>query len=537
MGDNVRLTDHDKLIAADEINDIKHLKIKMTFGEDDSVTSVSPSNPLPVTLGSENITITGDVNVGTTVTVNSSEEDPVHVHVVEIPEVEIKNDVDNPIPISGSVTVAGLVEQIFSERNTDAFGKLRVSQPTTLGDYHHISGENPEMLLKTSGSGAGSADVPTSSYILSVGTGDGDYAIHQSKMYHHYLPGKSQLILESFCLGSARNNTLKRVGYFDDRNGIFLQQSGNGSLSFVLRSYITGGVGDTVIPQAQWNQNTCNTSITGTGILPNGENASNYGIAGTWNLDVTKTQLLMIDFQWLGVGRIRIGFVHDGNWIVAHEIYNSNYGTNVYWTQSSLPIRCEMRNNGVATGTATMKQICATVMSEGGYLETGLVNLRHSSLTGRTIQNGGDSMCVLAIRLKNSFNGDLVRGIVRALQASLIITNSPVFFELVRFNTHTSITGGSWFSHASDSIVEYNATATGYSNGVVVSGQFLEAAKSVNTTSAGAIVNPVTNKRGFITQNYDSSESEAYGIVVTALDSSNNINIKVYAALQWSETR
>ena len=93
-------------------------------------------------------------------------------------------------------------------------------------------------------------------------------------MYHHYLPGKSQLILESFCLGTARANTVKRIGYFDDRNGIFLQQAGDGSLSFVLRSYITGGVGNTVIPQAQ---------------------------------------LIMIDFQWLGVGRIRIGFVHDGN--------------------------------------------------------------------------------------------------------------------------------------------------------------------------------------------------------------------------------
>lgn len=476
MGDNVRLTDHDKLIAADEIDNIKHLKMKLTFGEDDSVSSVSPQNPLPV---------------------------------------------------SSSAAPTG----------ADAFGSLRVSQPITLGDYHHVSGENPEMILKTSGSGTGLIDVSTSSYILQVGTGDGDYAIHQSKMYHHYLPGKSQVFLHSFCFGSTRENTVKRCGYFDDRNGIFFQEEGDGSLSFVMRTYITGVAVDTVIPQNEWNIDTCSTSINGAGVLPNGENAVNFGTAGSFDLDVSKTQLLKLDFQWLGVGRIRIGFVHDGKWIIAHEIYNSNYGTNVYWTQPSLPIRCEIRNTAVAVATAQLKQMCSTVMSEGGYTETGLVNLRHSSLTGRTIQNGGDSMCVLAIRLKNSFNGDLVRGIVRALQASLIITNSPVFFELVRFDTHTSITGGSWFSHASDSIVEYNATATGYSNGVVVSGQFLQAAASVNTTSAGAIVNPVTNKRGFITQNYDSSQSEAYGIVVTALDSSNNINIKVYAALQWSETR
>lgn len=537
MGDNVRLTHHDKPIAADEIDDIKHLKFKISYGESGTSTSVSSTNPLPVTLGSENITITGDVNVGTSVTINSSPEEPVYVNIVELPEVEIKNDEGNPIPISGTVSVTGEVEQLISPRNTDAFGKLRISQPITLGDYYHVSGESPEMILKTSGSGSGTVDVSTSSYGLSVGTGNGDYAIHQSKMYHHYLPGKSQLILQSFCFGSARANTVKRIGYFDDRNGIFFQQAGDGSLSFVMRTYVSGSPVDTVINQSQWNVDTCNKTILGTGVLPNGLSAANFGVAGSFTLDITKTQLLMTDFQWLGVGRLRIGFVHDGNWVIAHEIYNSNYGTNVYWTQPNLPIRCEIRNTGTAIGNANLKQICGSVMSEGGYVETGLVNLRNSSLTGRTIVNGGDSMCVLAIRLKNTFNGDLVRGIIRVLQASAIITNSPVYIQLVKFNSHTSITGGTWTSHDSNSIVEYNATATGFSNQIPISGQFIQAAANVSSTTSGTVDNPALNKRGFITQNYDSTESEAYGIIATALDSSNNVNVKIYAALQWSETR
>lgn len=511
MSDNARLHDNEKLIAADEINNVKHLKVKMQFGADDTVTSVSPENPLPVTLGAETITITGDVNVGTSVSIN--------------------NTPDNPVPITGTVT------QVTEPGYTDAFGKLRVSMPTTLGDYHHVSGENPEMLLKTSGSGSGSADAATSSYLLNVGIGDSDYAIHQSRMYHHYLPGKSQLILSSFCLGEARANTVKRVGYFDDRNGLFLQQSGDGSLSIAIRSYITGSPDDIAIPQYEWNQDTCNTSIQGSGTMPDGSSAPNYEEFGTWDLDPTKTQLMMMDFQWLGVGRIRVGFVHDGKWKIAHEIYHSNYNTNVYWTQPSLPIRYEIRNVGIATGTSTLKQICSTVMSEGGYLETGLVNTVNSSLTGRILQNGGSSLPIVAIRLKNSFNGNLVRGIVRAMQASILVTNAPVYFELVRFDSHTSITGGNWFSKSSDSIVEYNTTATGYSNGYSVSGQFVDAAASKNTTGSGEIINPVINKRGFITQNYDSSESEAYAIVATALGSSNNINIAVYASLQWSETR
>jgi len=436
-----------------------------------------------------------------------------------------------------TVAVSGVVNQSFASSSTDAFGKLRVTEPTTLGDYHHVSGENPEMLTKTSGSGTGTVDFGTSSYILSVGTANGDYAIHQSRMYHHYLPGKSQLFLQSFCIGTARVNTAKRSGYFDDRNGIFFQQAGDGTLSFVFRTYVTGAAVDTVVTQANWNHDTCNASILGTGVLPNGSNAVNYGVAGSWTLDITKVQLIMLDFQWLGVGRLRVGFVHDGNWIIAHEFYHSNYISNVYWTQPSLPIRCEIRNTGTASGTATMKQICSTVMSEGGYLETGLVNSINSSLSGITITNGGDTIALVAIRLKNSLNGDLVRGIVRAKQASIIVTDGPVYAQLVRFDSHTTITGGSWVSSGSDSIVEYNVTATAYSGGTVVSSQFVEAAASKNTTGSGEIVNPVSNKRGFIAQNYDSSDSGAYALCATALGTANNVGIKAYGSLQWSETR
>ena len=47
-------------------------------------TLVSFANPFPVSLGSSNITITGDVNVGTTVSVTSSPENPNHVHLTEV---------------------------------------------------------------------------------------------------------------------------------------------------------------------------------------------------------------------------------------------------------------------------------------------------------------------------------------------------------------------------------------------------------------------------------------------------------------------
>jgi hypothetical protein len=106
-----------------------------------------------------------------------------------------------------------------------------------------------------------------------------------------------------------------------------------------------------------------------------------------------------------------------------------------------------------------------------------------------------------------------------------------------RCDSNSTITDGTWVSFNPSSIVEYNITATGYSSGFPVASDFVEAAASKNSIGSGSLLNPVSNKRGFITQNYDSSQSEAYVLCVTALGTSNNVNISVYSSIQWSETR
>jgi hypothetical protein len=74
---------------------------------------VTNANPFPVTLGSDNITITGNVNVGTTVSVNSTPEDPVHVHVTEI---GTSGALNVPyMPIGGNVNIGSIVTVITTE--------------------------------------------------------------------------------------------------------------------------------------------------------------------------------------------------------------------------------------------------------------------------------------------------------------------------------------------------------------------------------------------------------------------------------------
>jgi hypothetical protein len=424
-------------------------------------------------------------------------------------------------PISGNVGVTGNVVTVTPTGGTDAFGRLRISTPVSLGDYNHVNGTgNAVMILSTTGSGSGNVNVANSSYTLGVGTGSGDYAIHQSLMYHNYQPGRSQLILASFVLEQFRANTVKRVGYFDDNNGIFLQLNGLGELSFVMRTSTSGSPVDNGVNQLNWNVDPCN----GTG--PSG-----------FNLQVDKTQLMWVDFQWLGVGRVRVGFVHQGSYILAHEFKaHSNTLNTVYWQQPSLPVRTEIRNTSAAIGVANLQEICSTVLSEGGYIETTKVFNINSSLTGRTIVNGGDTLPVIAIRLKNSVNGFPNRSIVRASQFSMLVENGPIYYELQRFTSHNLITGGSWVSGGIDSAVEYNITATGYSGGQKVVGDYLAAAASKGTTLGGDVSDLGTNKQGFISQNIQSNDSYAYAIVATTLGTQNNINAKVYGSFRWSET-
>ena len=66
----------------DQEGEKRYEVVMLAAGKDGSI--VEGTNPLPVTLGSENITITGSVNVGSTVEVISTPEEPVHTHVSEV---------------------------------------------------------------------------------------------------------------------------------------------------------------------------------------------------------------------------------------------------------------------------------------------------------------------------------------------------------------------------------------------------------------------------------------------------------------------
>jgi len=267
----------------------------------------------------------------------------------------------------------------------DAFGRLRVAETFTLGDYKHIYAIDPNFLdVKTNG-GDIQFTANKAAATMTTTSNTASSAVHQTKFYHHYQPGKSQVIFSSVCFGYAQQNVTKRTGYFDDRDGIYFEQVGgstaNGTNNGTLGNYKRR------VPQSEWNIDPCD----GTG-------------PSKFNINTSKTQLVYIDFQWLGVGRIRCGFVHDGQIVLAHEYYCSNELTEVYMSNPNLPVRCEIRNTGTTTG-GSMDQICSTVMSEGGYVESGIDWAVTSPAIRTTIAPGGTRFPLMAIRLKNDFKG------------------------------------------------------------------------------------------------------------------------------------
>jgi len=414
----------------------------------------------------------------------------------------------------------------------DAFGRQRFSQPYTLADYSHAYGQEEEMITETSGSGTTSNKPDQASIELSLGTGATDYVVHQSRQYHQYQPGKSQLVMMSFNFQTVRANTSKRVGYFDDRNGVFLQQAGDGTISIVKRSYSSGAAVDTTIDQADWNINKLDGSEASAGIT----------------LDLTKSHLLIIDFQWLGVGRIRVGFAIGGAIVYCHEFLHSNVDTTVYWSNPALPVRCELRNTGTAVGTTTSLQTCATVMSEGGDRTTGAT---HSAVTpvgsSKSWSNGeiGRRQVILAVRLKNSIVSRPNRGLIKLNSYSLQSSSSSVILEMWRLTDSSRLsrsdsTAPTWVDVGGESIAQvcYDAQFIETDNlnySFKTDSSFVAANNPSGKQAAGvSALGASIAKRDYIAQNYDSTDSQVWCLTATALTTTAT---NVWGSITWNEQK
>lgn len=346
--------------------------------------------------------------------------------------------------------------------NVDAFNRLRVSNPLTMFDSSHRYADNNLWANSTSGSTSIAFNANQGLVDLTVGSASGDKIIRETIKVFSYQPGKSLLVMNTFIFGAAKANLRQRVGYFGAANGLYFEREGT-DLYLVERSSVTGVLTNTRVPQAQWNQD----PLDGTG--PSG-----------LTLDASKSQILYMDIEWLGLGTCRLGFIINGQFIPAHNFNHANLTTTTYITTASLPLRYEIENIGVTESWSTLKQVCSTVISEGGYeLRGAQLSAGTPITTPRTLTTAGTLYPIVSIRLSVSRLDAIV--ILTALSILGVTNNANYKWSVVASGTTT---GGAWISAGANSAVEYNLTGTAFTVGtgrILATGYFQGSNQGANS--------------------------------------------------------
>lgn len=387
--------------------------------------------------------------------------------------------------------------------SADAFGRLRISDPQTLFDYQ--SQYDVGSLLwedDTNGSGA-AAHVPNSSSVsLSVTTASGDRVTRQTRQYHRYQPGKSQLVFFTFVMNEGQANTDQRVGYFDDNNGIFLELTGT-TLQIVRRTSTSGSPVDNEVTQANWNITT----------LP--------------SLDITKAQIFVIDMEWLGVGSVRCGFVIDGQIQYVHQFQNANNLSDVYMTTANLPVRYEIENTDTAAAGATLHAICCSVISEGGFEENrGIPFSAGSGATPVGVTTTARTP-IVSLRPKATFNSIENRGQILLFNVEGYASSVGALFEVIYNGT---LTGASFASVDANSITEADTSASAITGGQLILSFYVAAGGQVSNSDTTSILSrlPLT---------VDKSGANPINISLVATRIGGSGTSSCAGAFYWQELR
>jgi hypothetical protein len=392
--------------------------------------------------------------------------------------------------------------------NLDAFGRLRVSNPLTLFDSSHRYADNNLWANSITGTAAATFSVTEGLVNLTVGTASGDQIIRETIKVFSYQPGKSLLVMSTFVFGAAKANLRQRVGYYGADNGLYFEREGL-DLYFVERSSVTGVLTNTRIAQADWNQDPLN----GTG--PSGI-----------TLDASKAQILYMDIEWLGLGTCRMGFIIDGALVPAHNFNHANLVNTTYITTASLPLRYEMTNIGITDSSSTLKQVCSTVISEGGYELRGAQSQAGTPVTNPTnLTLAGTFYPVVSIRLKTTRLDAIV--ILTAISILGVTNNANYNWQVVVSGTTT---GGAWVSAGTNSAVEYNITGTSFAIGtgrILASGFFQgsnQGATSVDILKEALFANQLE-------RNYFTATAYELTLVCAASGAGDD----VLASMDWEE--
>ena len=389
---------------------------------------------------------------------------------------------------------------------SDAFGRLRTSAPLTLFDSSHRYNDNGLWSTSTATGGSATFDANAGLVNLAVTTSSGSQVIRETTKCFSYQPGKSLLVMSTFTLAAAKTGLRQRVGYYGASNGMYLELA-NSDLAFVERSSSTGSLVETRVLRSAWNID----PMDGTG-------------PSKLTLDITKSQILWMDVEWLGVGTVRLGFIINGKFIHCHSFHHANIITSTYITTASLPLRYEITNTADTASSSTLKQVCSTIISEGGYELRGLQQAIGTSITAPySLTTAGTFYPVISLRLKSTALDAIV--ILTAL--SLLGATSNVNYSWCAVAAATT-TGGTWTSAGANSSVEYNLTGTATTGGRILAQGYFSATNQSRSSidiSKEALFKFQLERDGL------AGTASELSLIATASSSTSNL----HASMDWEE--
>ena len=351
--------------------------------------------------------------------------------------------VDSVTPTNAlTIDQRGAASIRFSEGQPtlSGFGSLNVSQKRALGVYESSSGSYDDLFsvdVVTGGTstyddfGHSNVSTVTSASLASV--------VRTTNRYHYYLPGSSNLVIQTIACGdTGKANNQRRWGAFDSEDGVFWELQGT-TFNVVIRSSTTGSVVESKVAKAAWN----------------GDRLDGTGLSGM-TLNITNINLYWIDYQWLGAGRVRFGvFTPDGSRVVCHTFQNAGQNALPYMRSGTLPLRTENTNTSATGAGSDLREVCMAIYTEGTYED---YTFWRSSDMDSTVTVGSTNINVLALRsLVNPVGLNHHNSIIAYPETLNIYCDQPVRIDL---RQDVTVSGGLWNVGAGESSIEGSADTT-----------------------------------------------------------------------------
>lgn len=340
---------------------------------------------------------------------------------------------------------------------------------------------------------------------MEVGGAAGDEAIQQSRRVIRYIPGRQNEVLFSVIFTQPTLGVRRRIGLFNERNGFYFEDGGDGTYYCVIRRNTAEGVVEERVARADWN-------------VDRFDGAGPSGVVA----DPTKIQMVAFEYNWYGAGQVEVSWIIGNNKLPIHQFSTANIRETTWANTPFLPVRKEITNVTGAAGTHAMYVGSTSVASEGSVGPLGRENNANSPITGKTTGNTANVFApILSIRLKS----DRLQGVVIPIDfQAATLDNTSIFYRLVQ---DAVLTGASWTSVSTDSYVEYDSAATAATNGTTLKTGYL------STTQQGQLQ---TFNRDVVTQ-LGRNNMGTVSQILTIEVASTQANKSGFASINWIEVR